>query len=70
MKRSTQVVSYVMRFKQSTKPYNAVSAVAEDLKQRGHTVGIASLELIRHGDPDGQGELQRTNEFAIRYTVT
>lgn len=70
MKKSTKVVSYVMRFKQSTKPFNAVSAVAADLKERGHNVGIATLELIRHGDPDGKGELQRTNEFAIRYTVT
>lgn len=70
MTKSTQVISYVMRFKQSTKPYTAVSAVAEDLKARGHNVGIATLELIRYGDPDGLGELQRTHEFAIRYTVT
>lgn len=69
MKKSIEIVSYVMRFKQNTKPYTAVSAVADDLKQRGHNTGMATLELIRYGDPDGQGDLQRTNEFAIRYTV-
>ena len=64
----TKPKTYCYRFSRSTKPAKALETAVEELKQEAPTLRNVAVNLWKYGDPDGNGDLVRTRQYAFVFT--
>lgn len=68
---SLRTYQITQRYPNRVSKDEATKELTERLKSEysDHT-GIVPVDLIEYGDPDGQGDLRRLDQYALRATIT